>query len=487
MRARRWGGTGLFVLVLLGACVGDDPGATSAEGDEAGANASSSSSGALVEGGAAAPDACVPGCSVDTFTSCSGPPVECPLGCVETGCRESDPPGSLTAADLRGLATDVDLGATFTADEAAIPLVIDTDTGRIVRPAVKRGGGLGELVVRAANVAPEIAEDVSGVRFELRDDLAVFSAKNFTLHNARIVGARPVAFVAAEQLHVLGRVEATCGLVGGFAGGLGPGQAGLGPGGGGGGKGSATAAASGGGGGGHGGAGGPGGTGIQGGAAIAAGAAGPAQGDLALVGGSGGGGAGLAATKQRGGAGGGVVVLVAGAGITLGDDLTTRWFPPEATAAADLSKGVDVSGCGGMGGPGSAKTSAAGGGAGGVVWIEAPVVGIRTSAGLAANGGSGGGTVAAGARGSLSEVPAPGGSGGGGFTCAIATGGAGAAAVQVTGGAGTRQAHPSCTDSDVGSGGGGGGGHLRIRTRTGGVEPFAGIASPKPLLQLGKL
>ncbi len=480
------------MAALAAACVGDSPEAVEPidlpESSDAAGNASSSSGASIEAGAGSTADACVAGCTGDTFTTCTAAPVACPLGCIEAiGCRELDPPGSLVADDLRAVTEDADLGATFTVDEAMIPLVFDSETGRIVRPAVTRGGGLPELVVRAANTNPESSELISGIRFELRADLGVFSARNMTVRNARIIGTRPVAFVAAEQLRVLGRIEATCGQVGGFAGGYGVGQSGAGAGGGGGGKGAPTVAASGGGGGGHGGAGGAGGAGVSGGTQVPGGAAGPVRSELILLGGAGGGGAGNVTTKQRGGAGGGVIVLAAGSAIVLGDDLTTKWFPPEAPSALDLNKGLDVSGCGGTGGPGSSQASAAGGGAGGLAWLEAPSVAIRSSAGIAANGGGGGGTVSAGARGSLADTPAAGGTASGGYTCAIAAGGAGAAGVKTTGGNGTRQDHTSCTMNNVGSGGGGGGGRILVRTRAGGIEPFTGLASPKPLLELGQL
>lgn len=477
----------LLAAASIGACVGDaaEPGGASVDaGSSPSPDAATSSS-----SGAAAPDACAAACTTaTTLRTCDGAEVECALACTEQGgarCAQFDPPGSITANDVAAAEGTADLGADFASDESKIPLVLDADTGRIFRPAVARDGGLPERIVREPNADPAVAEVLGGIRFERRSDLAVFSARDLTLRNSRIIGTIPVAFVAGNELRVLGRVETECGQVGGQAGG-GSGESGAGAGGGAPGLGSASTTASGAGGGGHAG---PGGAGANGTLASAArtGGNGGVQVDFSastLLGGSGGGGAG----NRRGGAGGGVIVMVAGSSIQMGDDVTTQWFPPEADTERTLFKGVDVGGCGGGGGGGSTGgISGAGGGAGGIAWIESPSVLLRTKTGVAANGGGGGGTVSAGPRSDIVDAPTPGGSGVGN-TCAKGGGGAGGGGATMGGRNGTADPHPTCTTNNYGGGGGGGGGHIRIRTRTGLLsESSAGIMSPSPAVSLGAL
>jgi hypothetical protein len=295
-------------------------------------------------------------------------------------------------------------------------ILIDGDTGAIgntSQPEMVRPSGTGTK---------------NGISYELHDGIAVFRFASLSISAPTTpIGSHAVALVAAGQITISSTVDAQApcrgdGSLGGHAAATGPGAGQSGGGG----------NAKGGGGGGHGGAGGRGGNNGSSG--------GNANGDdviSMLVGGSGGGNAG----SNLGGAGGGALQLVSGTMI-------------------GISAGINVGGCGGGAGT-LALTSAAGGGAGGTLVLEAPHITIPGI--LAVNGGGGGG-VNAGEDGLLARTAADGGNGGGtGAAGATATGGDGAASGQAAGG------------------GGGGIGRIRINTRDGMADlPGAGGFSPSP-------
>lgn len=363
-----------------------------------------------------------------------------------------------------------------------MPLVIDTKNGSIVQPAVR---GTSERIVRRANTDPGVGERVSGIWFERREGLAIFRSDTWAVRNVRMVGDLPAAIVAASDIRVFGRLEVTCGELGGGPGGL---ASTLAPGPGGGGKGTPT---SGGGGGGHEGRGGAGGASkTAAGTAVVGGAFGPAVpwSPSALLGGGGGGGG-----ASRGGSGGGVLMLIAGGRIEIGDGLVTKWWPPGQAAERNVLQGIDAGGCGGAGGAGNG--SGGGGGAGGLVVLESPSIIVRTSAGLAANGGGGGGggaSAGAGARGDIASDVAAGGTPGG-LTCAQGKGGGGAGGLSNVGVAGVpgdygREPSVCASAATIAGAGGGGGGRIRIATRSGLLsDSSAGILSPSAGITLSKL
>ncbi|MDF2695887.1 MAG: hypothetical protein K0S65_4270, partial [Labilithrix sp.] len=351
-------------------------------------------------------------------------------------------------------------------------------TGSIIQPATR---ALAEHIVRRANADPEKGEDVSGIWFERRDGVAIFRADAWLLRNTRMVGDLPAAIVAAEHLQVFGRLEVTCGQLGGGLGGN-PATAAPGPGGG-----KAGASGSGAGGGGHAATGGAGGV-----SKSVKGGAGGGVVDFTsnlLAGGSGGGGAGA-----RGGSGGGAILLVARTKIELGDGQTPIWFPSDIPSEKVVNEGVDVGGCGGAGG-GASGTSGGGGGAGGLVVLESPTITVRLNAGLAANGGGGGGggsNAGSGARGNIESAQTAGGSAGG-LTCGQGKGGTGGGGMVNAGGAGQagdvgREPSVCINGSVTSAGGGGAGGRIRVFTRSGRLsDSTAGLLSPTPAVTFGML
>lgn len=470
-------------LLLVG-CVGDDP-SIADRAPPNGTNEGGSSSIDPVDSPDASAPTCVPGCDGDELRTCTGPNVPCSLGCrpeATPRCNDLEPSPPLTRADLEPHGEGVDVESGRTADEAKVPLIFDTKNGSIVQPAVR---GIAARIVRRANTDVTLGEDVSGIWFERRGGLAIFRSDTWALRNVRLVGDLPAALVAATDIRVFGRLEVTCGQLGGGAGGLASTAS---PGPGGGGKGSST---SGGGGGGHDGKGGGGGASkAAAGAVTAGGTSGPPfDFSPSALGGGGGGGGGA----SRGGGGGGVILLVGGGRIEIGEGVVTKWWPSELATERSVLQGIDVGGCGGAGGTGNG--SGGGGGAGGLIVIEAPSVNIRTSAGLAANGGGGGGggtNATAGARGDIATDSTAGGAPGG-LTCAQGKGGAGAAGLASVGVAGLPGDHgrlPSVcvNDATVAGAGGGGGGRIRIATRSGLLsDSSAGVLSPSASVTLSKL
>ncbi|HEY1811446.1 MAG TPA: hypothetical protein VGG74_03765 [Kofleriaceae bacterium] len=174
--------------------------------------------------------------------------------------------------------------------------------------------------------------------------------------------------------------------------------------------------------------------------------------------------------SEQGGAGGGAVQLVAGSSIEL----------------------VGIVNVGGGGGLGSASAlgydgmtiysdpQGTGGGAGGTLVIETPVLTISPGGGFAANGGGGGGCGMAGADGAADSAPASGGTSGS-ATCV----GVGYSFPGGTGGTATlfptlddfdQRAAPT-PDSDAFGGGGGSVGRVRIATRSGTVPTSPSVQS----------
>lgn len=149
---------------------------------------------------------------------------------------------------------------------------------------------------------------------------------------------------------------------------------------------------------------------------------------------------------ETGGSGGGALQMVSGSRISLG-----------AGAA------INAGGAGGST-PLSSYGAGGGGGAGGGILLEAPVIELGARAGLAANGGGGGGAGGnPGAPGRVSLEPAPGGVGCRNDDTACSSGGAGAAN-NVAARSGVAAIPRTGAEPQAG-GGGGGIGVIRINTR----------------------
>jgi hypothetical protein len=274
------------------------------------------------------------------------------------------------------------------------------------------------------------------------------------------VGSRPLVFLAASEIRVVGTVSVAANALsdgrpgaGGYRGGQVQAQAGFGPGGGRGGgvvpdPDGGDPDVGGGDGGSYGSAGGRGGA-----PRVEASPSGPYGGTLIpLLGGSGGGaGASVSSVVAFGGAGGGALQLSAGRRIVV-----------------EAGGMVDASGAGGAGNRGAFETGGGGGGAGGAILMEAAVV--QVAGFLGANGGAGGNGVSrgrsgeSGADGRADRVPAPAPPGGLG----VQAGGDGS---DETGDVGDGES------GGTGGGGGGGAGRIRIRTATGRAD-VSGLVFP---------
>jgi hypothetical protein len=314
--------------------------------------------------------------------------------------------------DVAHLSMGVEGMLTSTSNVAILPTtMIDTATGTITP------GLSGALVI--ASIAQEDGPPVM-----------VIQASSFMIDaNVRIVGDKPLIFVATNDITVTGTLDASADLLTAGAGG---GQQTQGMGAGGMGMPGNNLADAGGGGGGYGTPGGKGGDVDQ----RAGGLAGVAYGDATkLLGGSGGGrGAGPGTCLSSGGAGGGALQITAGGTLTLGG-------------------AINVGGGGGVGGPACTGDggAAGGGGSGGMIYLQA-----RAFAGtgmLGANGGGGGG--AASPMGSIAGLPGENATltaGGAGGPGSAGGGGGGAGADTTTNGIdGTGN-----TTTDQNGGGGGG-------------------------------
>ena len=380
----------------------------------------------------------------------------CELGCRATGdgvrCAGFDPQGPVTAADL---------SAPGLADLTLTGYAFDVTTGEI-RSTV------GGPALRQPNDSPTATETKNDITFRREGGLAIFVAKNISItgpiafegtQNGTIGAAfadLPVSLVAQGELHVQTRFQLPCGVLGGGAGG----DAQL-PGGGAG-AGSSNSVALAGGGGGHGTAG-PQGGNPAGGVGAAGGVLHNATFDF--VGGGGGG-------------GGAALQLVAGRALWIGDGVN-----------ADAGvRGIDVGGCGGSISPFGDGQRGGGGGAGGFLALEAPVIHGMPDAGIAANGGAGSGfgnsAIRRGERATLSTTPALG--GGAGQT-------AGCHGFGGNGGAGTTEPTRGSAGAADCKGGGSGGavGRIRIASTTGeitleaGATPF--FVSPSGAAQVKKV
>lgn len=358
----------------------------------------------------------------------------CPLGHDDSGtrCLELDPSNGLAAA------------LDDAADQAAVTLpdgtTIDTDTGTVT-------SGSGAIGV-ATTTVPQ-----PGGR-----DLRVFMASSWTLHDVRIEGTLPVAFVASGDVEIAGLVDVsadgnTPGAGANDCGGTGAGGE---PSGGYWSRVKAGAVGStgtyvwnsgGGGGGGFGTAGATGGEHENGDALSAGGAGGSVNGAAALVplrGGCSGGGHG----PDYAGAGGGAVQIVSGRVITVQSNGRVH-------AGGGGGRGTDLGAE-----LNSVQYESAGGGSGGGILLEAPEVSFGSSTLLLAAGGGGGGAGGCAQR-HGEDAPANAGTAAGG-TCPAegwgqpAGGGAGASAA----------AAQSGSDTDYHSAGGGGGGAGRVRINT---------------------
>ncbi|CAN5715595.1 hypothetical protein BH11MYX4_BH11MYX4_36390 [soil metagenome] len=275
--------------------------------------------------------------------------------------------------------------------------------------------------------------------------VSLFVAKSFRIETSTTVrtkGALPIVLAALDDLSVFGTVIVIPGTSGGAAetphylrgGGAGGGSA-------------ASESGLAGGGGSFCGLGGRGGA-----AATDTLAPSPAYGNpelVPLVGGSGG------ATSFFSGAtnpgGGGALQLLAGRSIFIA-----------ASGAVSLPGGAGDRGDSEIGGPG--KFGAGGGGSGGALLVEAPVV--RVEGTFAANGGGGGGAGDGGTPGAYGTAEARAAKGGGGPVL----GGDGSSATAIGGTDGIwdpTKRDRLTNDSAAASGGGGGAGRIRINTSTG--------------------
>jgi hypothetical protein len=182
----------------------------------------------------------------------------------------------------------------------------------------------------------------------------------------------------------------------------------------------------------------------------------------------------LAFVSERSGAGGGAIQLVAGASIELVGIVNVGGGGGFGSGSAIGSDGVTV----------YYDHQGTGGGAGGTLVIETPVLTVGPGGGFAANGGGGGGCGVAGSDGAPSATAAAGGTSG---SAACQT--SGLVLIGGTGGTATtppalldydtRSATPIAQDSDFFGGGGGSVGSVRISTRDGSFTGSASIESAK--------
>lgn len=393
----------------------------------------------------------------------------CALGCA------AGPPAHCNAFYPRPPISRADFDAAgLTPQTWSVGPALDTEHGCV---------GCGANPMRPNNSDPNSYEVHNGIGFRVASipgagKLGVWTFASLSVaagSTVEIFGANGAALVAAGDLKLDGRIDATCaanlyvtgGAVpniagpGGFAGAASDGS--VKGGGSGGGSSADSAHGAGGGGAGYadvGGAGGDQGTDRGGGGGAAVG--GPTL--SPLVGGAGGGAGGEnGGNAAPGGGGGGIVVLVALGTITVG-----------AGAAVG---GINAGGCGGSAQLGTtlAGVGGGGGGAGGAIWLQAPLVHLAPLGVLAANGGGGaaGGALAGtlGANGQAGQLGA-GAATGGNALAPNGSGGPGAAGDRAMGGGG---------GSATSSGGGGGGavGRIRIETLAGkGTLDSGAVSSP---------
>ena len=363
-------------------------------------------------------------CQDDQLVVCSAagadPQVtDCPLGCNadESRCYDIDP--------SNGLGVYLDMAA-----EA--PDVILTDGAQIYTNdgTVTNGDGSTIDLPRALIPAPD-----GGV------DVRVLVVKSLTMVDTVIFGDPGLAIVSEGPIRIVGDVKLDNSGFESVPGQVGPSICGPIPDGddanvGAGGGGFATA---GGKGGNHGASDGATGRGASGEATLV-----PLRGGCS--GGSMGGG-----TFALGGLGGGAIQLVSRTRIEIG--------PSNGAASSIQAPGMQGAAAG------------VGGGSGGAILLEAPVVSVSAGAGMQANGAGGGCNGQAGAPGSLTTSAAQGGQ------CADANGGNGGSADSLPGDGG----NVSGVGDLHGGGGGGAAGRIRINTADGQVHVEDGaILSPRP-------
>ncbi len=444
-------------------------GESSSSGQASSSSSSSSSSSGTVSSSSGEPDAgCTEpaSCSEGDIVTC-GVRTTCDFGCTAAGgvrCKTFEPSGIVTAADLRteGLADFV-----FDGTKA------DLATGQI------RASNDGEI--RTPNDDPAVPQVKNGVRFWRTASAVVIQAKNITFQGAAstwVLGdaSVPLILIATEVVEVKSNVSFPCGKLGGGAGGA-QASAGSGATPGPGARADGTGAFAGGAAGGtHATQGGGGGLGWNG--ALVSGAVPPFPTGVVFQGGSGGGGGSPGHHSYAlGGGGGAAVQIIAGRAIHIGDG---------NALAGGVLQGFSVGGCGGRGGAdvrlpgppsvGSTRAPGAGGGSGGFLLLESPVVTGALAAGIAANGGGGAGGGVSGQSASLSATAAAPGTG---STCGRA-GGRGAAGALFQGpGLDQMTSDPACAEGVGGGGGGGASGRIVVNTlTTAGVAFDAAAATP---------
>lgn len=386
-----------------------------------------------------------PECPVGTTALCSGNGLvtcdgegnitnteTCALGCnaTETRCNKVDPSNGLAAMlDEAAASTDLLLSGATT---------INTDAGTIVDQTGMRtpltsqvnGSPIGSLVIKVKSFTTGGNISVEGTRA-----LVILSGEDVVINHDINVSAR-------LDVNGPGAItnNASC-------------------------RGGAPAAnnADGGAGGGGGGFGTAGGTGGTGGIpVIAGGTAGMIAGNPELVPLRGGCPGGVSSYNSGGshapGAGGGAIQIVSGTRISVGDNAAILANGSGARGPASVFCVVDTP-CG----------NGYGGGAGGGVLLEAPVVTLAATAGIFANGGGGKcGVSGSGQAGQRSTTPAT------GQTCSGDTGSAGNGAAGATG---ATNGGNGLNDDPVGGGGGGGMGRIRVNLPLGMTFVPAGTVS----------
>jgi hypothetical protein len=382
----------------------------------------------------------------------------CQLGCNSSGsaaahCNQFYPSGAVGVSDLNV--------------NGAMPISI---TG-----TVSLNSSTGAIDgIRGATPDPTTVNVTGGVGYRQSNGVGVFEVDSLSISQGAtliVKGSLPAAIVARNTITIGGIIDARgYGSNGNLCsvGAFGPGGAaggnpnltqppavasGASPGANNGG-GKAVSGGPGGGGGGFGGIGGVGGNAYS----LTGGLGGSTYGNAELnplIGGSGG----ASAACDYGGGGGGALQLVAGQSITVGGG-----------AAASSVGGVNAGGCGGIyNSNGCYNVGFAGGGSGGAILVESPLVQIVANGGLAANGGGSSGSAAAPSTGfgpgQLSAAKPVG---------YFSYGGSGPTA---SGEAGMSQTNPN--NAWGGDGAGGGVGRIRINTLSGSPSiDAAGFVSP---------
>lgn len=389
-------------LSVVFSCVGSDPDSSSSSSSSSGGSSSGGSSSGGSSSGASSSGASSSGASSSSGSvgaTCDGATLKepgkadvvCDLGCVAAPtahCGKLNPTGEVAQADFAVVGVG---DVTFDSNGLIIPaqgITLNTDTGEIINT------GDSNAVIRAKNVDAAAQEVISQIGFrKVAGKVGIFQFKSLKVTGGYLPvlfkGSLPVALVAQTTITLeTGMQVNACdtggritGGVGGQSGGVGASTNGSGAGGGahGGINGTDTTGVSthsGGSGGGYFALGGTGAAGTsQAGVAVPGTVGGPVWGSQTnfdpFLGGSGGGG-------PNGGSGGGAILLTAGEKITIG--------------GGTGKGGINAGGCAGSfsySGNIPDSVTRGGGGSGGTILIEAPVVVGGIKGVLAANGGSG--------------------------------------------------------------------------------------------------